>query len=310
VTTQTGRPAFFLSGGRQAVLGPASGINGPGVTFQQVGVSLEVLPIVYGNGQIWLEINPTNRQVNQGFGITTVFGATPGFTEQQTRCAVMLESGQTFAIGGLIQNSVQASSSRVPLLGDLPFIGTAFSRVSYNEAESELVILVTPRLVHQLDCNQVPKRLPGRETRSPDDYELFLEGILEAPRGQRKVWNGKCYNAAYKCDPTIGTYPCVGNVCYGPNGTALPAGAVGCGPDGCAPRATLGVPTPGSAMPVPVTPAPVPLAPTAAPAPGTDAPPMALPIRTPASEAALPIPPQGPEPLVIPPVDTPVGQSK
>jgi pilus assembly protein CpaC len=231
VVTQTGRPAFFLAGGRQAVLGPASGINGPGVAFEQIGIQIEVLPIVYGNGQIWLEINPTNRQVNQGLGITTVFGATPGFTEQQARCAIMLESGQTFAIGGLIQNSVQAAAAKVPVLGDLPFIGVAFSSIRHEERESELVILVTPRLVHPLDCCQVPKRLPGRETRSPDDYELFLENVLEAPRGQRKVWTGKQYNAPYKCDPTIGTYPCVGHLCTGPN---LGNGGTNCGPNGCA----------------------------------------------------------------------------
>ena len=231
VVTQTGRPAFFLAGGRQAVLSPSSGINGPGVTFEQIGVQIEVLPIVYGNGQIWLEINPTNRQVNQGLGITTVFGTTPGFTEQQARCAVLLESGQTFAIGGLIQNSVQAASAKVPVLGDLPYVGTLFSTIRHEERESELIILVTPRLVHPLDCCQVPKRLPGRETRSPDDYELFLENVLEAPRGQRKVWTGKQYNAPYKCDPTVGAYPCISNLCTGPN---LGGGGGNCGPNGCA----------------------------------------------------------------------------
>lgn len=217
IVTQTGRPAFFLAGGRQAVLSASSGINGPGVAFEQIGIQLEVLPIVYGNGQIWLEINPTNRQVDQGLGIVTVFGSTPGFREQQARSAVMLESGQTFAIGGLIQNTVQASTAKVPVLGDLPFVGVAFSTITHQEQEDELVILVTPRLVHPLDCCQVPKRLPGRETRSPDDYELFLENVMEAPRGQRKVWTGKQYNAPYKCDPTIGTYPCIGNLCTGPN---------------------------------------------------------------------------------------------
>jgi pilus assembly protein CpaC len=45
---------------------------------------------------------------------------------------------------------------------------------------------------------------------SPDDYELFLESILEAPRGQRKVWNGKVYSAPYKCAPAV---PCPGVVC-------------------------------------------------------------------------------------------------
>ncbi len=247
VVTQTGRPAYFLAGGRQAVLSPSSGINGPGVTYEPIGTSLEVLPIVYGNNQIWLEINPLVRAVNNGLGINSSFGFSPGFTEQQARVAVMLESGQTFAIGGLIQNSVQASSARVPVLGDLPFVGTAFSRVDYEERESELVILVTPRLVHPMDCNQVPRRLPGRETRSPDDYELFLEGILEAPRGQRAVWNGLKYNAAYKCDPTISAIPCIGNVCYGPNGTAI--GGAACGPNGCAPGGHVSVP------PVPATPA-------------------------------------------------------
>jgi len=160
----------------------------------------------------------------------------------------MLESGQTFAIGGLIQNTVQASASKVPVLGDLPYVGTIFSSISHSSIETELVILVTPRLVHPMDCNQVPKRLPGRETRNPDDYELFLENILEAPRGQRKVWNGRCYNAPYKCDPTIATFPCAGNVCYGPNGTPLATGA--CGPSGCAlpARVTSTAPAANTAM--------------------------------------------------------------
>src|SRR5207244_3019407 len=105
VVTQTGRPAFFLSGGRQATVAPTSGLAAPGITYEQVGIQLEVLPIVYGNGQIWLEINPVNRQVS-GFSTVGSFPGIPSFSEQQARCAVMLESGQTFAIGGLIQNSV------------------------------------------------------------------------------------------------------------------------------------------------------------------------------------------------------------
>ena len=215
VVTQSGRPAFFRAGGQQAILSTTSGITGPGVQLVPFGTELEVLPIVYGNGQIWLEINPRITAVSAALGITVGNANSPGFTEQQVRTAVMLESGQTFAIGGLIQNSVQSSSSKVPVLGDLPFVGLAFSRVNHEQRESELVILVTPRLVGPMNCDQVPKRLPGRETRNPDDYELFLENILEAPRGQRKVWNGRCYNAAWKCDPTAAIFPCVGNACSG-----------------------------------------------------------------------------------------------
>lgn len=271
IVTQTGRPASFRSGGQQATVGESSGVSGAGAQLVPFGTTLEVLPIVYGNGQIWLEISPSVTAVSFANGIVINGGATPGFTEQSVRCSVMLESGQTFAIGGLIQNSVQSTASRVPVLGDVPFLGTLFSSVRHEERETELVILVTPRLVAAMDCNQVPRRLPGRETRSPDDYELFLEGIIEAPRGQRKVWNGRCYNAAYKCDPSVANFPCVGNVCAGPTGTS-------CGTSGCvAPAgqviagraAGFPLPTPSgppSQVPVNLPPTLEPMAPASLPA--------------------------------------------
>jgi pilus assembly protein CpaC len=244
VVTQTGRPAFLRVGGRQAILGPASGINGPGAELYPFGTEVEVLPIVMGNGRIYLEINPRISSVNQNLGIDTAFGATPGFNEQQTRSSVTMESGQTFAIGGLIETQVSASARKVPLLGDIPYLGTLFSSVVHTEAETEYIVLVTPRLVEPMDCAQVPHRLPGMETRSPDDYELFLEGLLEAPRGQRQVWTNKKYNAAYKCDPTYGKYPCVGPLCTGGYNGCLPAGG---------PVVTTSTPA-GAASPTPVTP--------------------------------------------------------
>jgi len=103
-------------------------------------------------------------------------------------------------IGGLIQKDVRASVSKVPVLGDLPFLGAAFSSKSFNETEQELVILVTPHLVDGQSCDQLIKTLPGQETRSPDDFELFLENILEAPRGQRDVSFPCGYQPAYKRD--------------------------------------------------------------------------------------------------------------
>ena len=243
-----------------------SGITGPGALLVPFGTTLEVLPIVYGNGQIWLDINPSVTSVNFGLGITINGAATPGFSEQSARCSVLLESGQTFAIGGLIQSSVQATASRVPVLGDVPFLGTLFSSVRHEERESEIVILVTPRLVGPMDCNQVPRRLPGRETRSPDDYELFLEGILEAPRGQRKVWNGRCYNAAYKCDPSVATFPCVGNVCNGPS---VAGGS--CGTSGCVAPAGHAIAGRAAGYPVPTVPASLPATPSTLPAlPGSE----------------------------------------
>jgi pilus assembly protein CpaC len=208
LVTLSGRPAHFLSGGQQAILSAAGGLGGPGVTFRDVGTEVSFLPIVLGNGKIYLEVSPVVRSVNQGRGINTAFGFVPGFDEQSVRTALELEPGQTMAIGGLIQTTSTAVASRVPILGDIPFLGGAFNSVIHSEEETEVVILVTPYLVDGQDCHQAPKHLPGRETRSPDDYELFLEYLLEAPRGQRQVFENGKYKAAYKSDPSYQRFPC------------------------------------------------------------------------------------------------------
>jgi len=243
LVTQSGRPARFLSGGQQAVLSASSGITGPGVTFVDVGTELDFLPIVYGNGKIYLEVAPRVRGVNQALGLN-VGGSTPvpGFDEQSIRTSVVLEAGQTFAIGGLIQTNLQASVTKVPFLGDLPFFGVLFSQTTQEEREQELIILVTPHLVDPMDCNQVPQRLPGRESRVPDDFEHYFEGILELPRGQRNVFENKHYKAPWKNDPTASAYPCGGNV-YGLGGNCVN------GPNG----ATCS-PTPRMATVIPVNP--------------------------------------------------------
>jgi pilus assembly protein CpaC len=234
LVTLSGRPARFLAGGQQAVVGPSSGVNGPGVVYRDIGTELDFLPIVLGNGRIYLEVSPVVRSVNNARGIVFQGSLVPGFDEQSVRTAVELEPGQTMAIGGLIQTTVQGTASRVPWLGDLPFIGGFFNSVQYTEQETELVVLVTPHLVDGQDCKQAPKRLPGRETRSPDDYELFLEYLLEAPRGQREVFEGGKYKPAYKNDSTAQQYPCAEPLPKEPRGRRRGADCV----DNCPPNTT------------------------------------------------------------------------
>ncbi|HLJ93318.1 MAG TPA: hypothetical protein VKU02_09025, partial [Gemmataceae bacterium] len=105
----------------------------------------------------------------------------------------------------------QAQTNKVPILGDLPYVGAAFSQKTFTDTEQELVILVTPHVVDPMACNQLPKSLPGEETRKPDDYELFLEGILEAPRGPRVPFPDRRFVPAYKNGPTSALYPCAGD---------------------------------------------------------------------------------------------------
>ncbi len=236
LVTLSGHPAEFISGGEQAVPSLASGSAGggavAGVDFRPFGTTVRFLPIVLGDGKIYLEVEPqfTFPDPSNLFSApipgtnSVVFGR----TTQRVRTSVVLEDCQTFAIGGMVFHSVNGSSSKVPILGDLPFIGTAFSTISYTESEEELLVLVTPRLVDPMACNQLPKYLPGEETRSPDDFELFLERILEAPRGPREVFHGMCYVPAYKNSPTVNTLPCA----KGGHGLHYPHGRCDCSPAG------------------------------------------------------------------------------
>jgi pilus assembly protein CpaC len=220
LVTISGKPASFLSGGEQAVPVPA-GLGQVGVQFEEFGTRLNFLPIVLGDGRIHLEVEPEISALNAAFG-TTIQGTTvPGRTTQRVHTTVDIEAGQTLVIGGLIQRRITGATQKVPVLGDLPYLGAAFRTINYDETEDELVVLVTPHLVDPMSCDQLPKLLPGMETRAPDDCELFLEGILEAPRGQRMAWQGHEYSAPYKSGPTAGTFPCGGN---GGN-----CGAGGCG---------------------------------------------------------------------------------
>ena len=223
LVTLSGKSASFISGGEQAIPVPA-GLGQVGVQFEEFGTRLNFLPIMMGDGKIWLEVEPEISDLNPAFGTVINGTSVPGRSTQRVHTTVMLEPGQTFVLGGLVERRVTASSVKVPVLGDLPFLGAAFSAKSFDETETELLISVTPYLIDGMACDQAPKVFPGQETRSPDDFELFLEGILEAPRGPRQVFPDGHYSPAFKNGPSASTYPCAGNA----NGTGA------CKTPGCA----------------------------------------------------------------------------
>jgi pilus assembly protein CpaC len=311
LVTISGRPASFLAGGEQAIPVPA-GLGQVGVQFEEFGTRLNFLPIVLGDGRIHLEVEPEVSTLDPANGTVIQGTVVPGRDTHRVNTTVELEVGHTFVIGGLIQHTVLGSTTKVPILGDLPFAGVFFSRKEYQETEDEVLILVTPHLVEAVDCSQAPKVLPGEETRSPDDFELFLEGILEAPRGQRCVFEGHDYVAPYKHSPSANMYPCgdkcpgcfsgVGGRGCGTGGCGTGNGGGGCASGNCgapAPRltptgtsATL-TPTVPQALPV-ATPV-VPTADTSATAP-TEEQPATVPAAAPAADPALAPVPGGTQP--------------
>jgi len=249
VTTLSGRPATILSGGETPIILPTGVGAPPSVTYKDFGTKVNFLPIVLGNGKIHLEVRSELSQIDQATGVTLPGTAAPGFKVRSAAVTVQIEDGQTLAIGGLIQNTVAAASTRVPVLGDLPFFGTLFSSKTYLEVEEEMIILVTPRLVDPVDCTKIPRYLPGRDTRVADDFEFFLEGIMEAPRGQRNViFHPHLYKPAYHGASNAGQIPCG-------DGSGYIRGGAGCASGNCAPGASVSRSTGTSAPSVGTVPA-------------------------------------------------------
>ncbi|HBI47037.1 MAG TPA: hypothetical protein DDY78_29910, partial [Planctomycetales bacterium] len=120
LTTESGRPASFIVGGEQAVPVPA-GLGQIGVQFEEFGTRLNFLPIVLGNGKIHLEVEPEVSSLNAAFGTNIAGTVVPGRSTTRINTTVELEDGQTFVLGGLVQRNVTASTTKTPILGDLPF---------------------------------------------------------------------------------------------------------------------------------------------------------------------------------------------
>src|SRR5439155_8621972 len=121
VVTLSGRPASSLVGGEQAIPVPA-GLGQVGVQFVEFGTRLNFIPIVLGNGKIHLEVEPEVSSLNPAFG-TTINGTTvPGRNTTRVNTTILLETGQTFVVGGLVQRRVEGGTTKLPILGDIPFL--------------------------------------------------------------------------------------------------------------------------------------------------------------------------------------------
>jgi pilus assembly protein CpaC len=160
----SGQSASFLAGGELPILEP-QGLGTTTVTFKPFGIGLTVTPTVLGTGRIALKVAPEASDLNYASGIAYNGVQIPSITTRRADTTVELGDGETFVIGGLVSNTVSSNVDKIPLLGDLPIIGSFFRNLNYKKEEKELVIIVTPRLVQPLaKGTTVP--LPGdREAR-------------------------------------------------------------------------------------------------------------------------------------------------
>ncbi|MCL1144562.1 type II and III secretion system protein family protein [Shewanella marinintestina] len=180
VTAMSGQSAEFLSGGEFPI--PVPGENGnTTVEYRDYGVGVKFVPTVLDSGQINLNLNVVVSEVStaNGFSIsgnTSTSLVVPSLVKRSTATTVELADGQTIAISGLISDTLRENIDKLPGLGDVPVLGQLFTSKSFQSGQSELVILVTPRLVRAFNRKDIS--LPTDGFVSPSDVEFYLLGKL------------------------------------------------------------------------------------------------------------------------------------
>ncbi|WP_041656453.1 type II and III secretion system protein family protein [Azoarcus sp. KH32C] len=180
----SGQEGSFLAGGK-IFIPVAQNNNSGGQTItleeKEFGVSVKFTPTVLDGGRINLAVRPEVSELNrEGVGITApgVSGLAilPSFTTRRAFTTVQLEDGQSFAIGGLIKNNATTNIKAFPVLGELPIIGALFRSTEFQTDKSELVFVITPRLVKPLPPNYA---LPTDNYVEPNRADVIWRGKLE-----------------------------------------------------------------------------------------------------------------------------------
>jgi pilus assembly protein CpaC len=185
----SGQTADFISGGQFAVptVVGIGGTQASTTSFKGFGTQLSFSPVVLDHDRIRLNVSPSFSTLNSANSVGGIFG----LDTRSVNTTVDLREGQVLAIAGLLQTQQAASSTRVPLLGDSKFLKPLFETKKVTSDETELLILVSPELVHPLEADEAPCILPGMEVTEPDDVDFFIYGDIEGRPGfhhRSTVW--------------------------------------------------------------------------------------------------------------------------
>ncbi|WP_341712985.1 type II and III secretion system protein family protein [Erythrobacter sp.] len=180
----SGEKASFLAGGEFPIpvvqsgggggTGDENGFGRVSIEFKPFGVSLGFTPTVLGDNTINLVVEPEVSSIDPTASIQVNGLSIPGLQTRRASTTLELRDGESFAIAGLLQQDFKTTVNQVPLLGSLPIIGALFRSTQFQKGETELLIVVTPRLVKPIKPSQV--RLPTDRVRDPEAATTILSG--------------------------------------------------------------------------------------------------------------------------------------
>jgi pilus assembly protein CpaC len=172
LTTMSGVKASFLAGGEVPIRTVDQNGNSA-LEYRQFGVLLGFTPLVLDNGRIQIHLQPEVSGLN---GYTE--GKDPIFNTRNLDATVELRDGQSFSVAGLLQTDNKLNQEQLPWIGDVPILGSLFKSSGYQKHDTELVVIVTPRLVQPLTPGQVAAT-PLDNTQPANDPQFFALGQME-----------------------------------------------------------------------------------------------------------------------------------
>lgn len=185
-----GQSASFLAGG-ELPIPEAGGLGTTTVTFKPFGIGLTVTPTVLSRERIALKVAPEASELDYSNAIAVSSGTNtttliPALRTRRADTTVELGDGESFVVSGLVSRQTKALVNKVPMLGDLPIIGSFFRSVDYTQEDTELVIVVTPRLVRPI-ARGVTLPLPGAKQEAADSTFNAWGYYLMGPAGGQQM---------------------------------------------------------------------------------------------------------------------------
>ena len=161
LSTRSGGKARFVAGGELPI--PVLSANGAAnVDFKEYGVRFEVEPVVNAQGIISASLHTEVSSIDDE---VTVMGV-PGLRKQSSNTDVNLRPGETLVIAGMVRNEMSGAITKIPGLGDLPILGHLFRSKRFRQRESEMVVLITPRLSEQGSSPAADSRVQALQQRA------------------------------------------------------------------------------------------------------------------------------------------------
>jgi pilus assembly protein CpaC len=230
IIAQDGKQASFLAGGEYpypTVQGTAGGVGGAiTISFKEYGIRLNFIPTITPRGTIRLQVAPEVSALDFGNAITISGFTEPAITVRRVKTEVELNEGQSFAIGGLLDNRETQTFTKIPFIGSVPILGKLFQSIQKNRTNTELIVIVTPEIVAPIPAGQplpqlnfpekflppnsnIPMTTPGANVTGakppPPQSTMPVEQLIQSMKPEKELTTEGAYSSGGNAQGSSGS---------------------------------------------------------------------------------------------------------